>query len=243
MGIEEKHITVGAMEYFIRLSGTGSGKPLIVMEAGYGDHSGKWADLPQKLEETARVFTYDRAGLGKSGPPPAGPRTTREMVSELNQLLKKANLPPPYILVGHSYGGVNAQVFAAAYPKKVKGVVLLDSTPSDYRERFLPLMTEPFQYAYIKQFTLEGNHEEFMESLNQLKRTGFPRNILLTVVSAGKKDHYSPRAQSLWNIMQKETAAQSDCSTFIIAENSGHYIQSDEPDLAAEVVRQLAAQL
>ncbi|MRX57079.1 alpha/beta fold hydrolase, partial [Bacillus idriensis] len=104
----------------------------------------------------------------------------------------KLNIIPPYILVGHSFGGVNARLFASEYPENVCGLVLVDSTPEDYRERFLPTMSEAFQEAYNKQFVHEGNYEEFMQSLNQLKEDQKKLNIPLIVLSAGKKNHYSP---------------------------------------------------
>lgn len=99
------------------------------------------------------------------------------MVKELKELLSEAQIKPPYILVGHSFGGVNMRMFATEYPNEVSGLVLIDSTPEDYRERFLPTMSQNFQQAYNKQFVYEGNYDEFMESLKQLKETRQKLNV------------------------------------------------------------------
>ena len=123
------------------------------------------------------------------------------MVKELKELLSEAKIKPPYILVGHSFGGVNMRMFATEYPNEVCGLVLIDSTPEDYKERFLPTMSQDFQQAYNKQFVYEGNYDEFMESLKQLKDTRQKLNVPFIVLSAGKKAHYSMESQKLWNEM------------------------------------------
>lgn len=149
------------------------------------------------------MLVYDRAGLGKSERSP-NPRTSIEMVKELRELLKEINIQPPYILVGHSFGGVNTRIYTTEYPNEVCGLVLVDSTPEDYRERFLPTMSKEFQEAYNHQFIFEGTYNEFMESLQQLKKTTRKTDVPLIVLSAGQKTHYSKDSQELWNDMQKE---------------------------------------
>ncbi|MBM7095250.1 hypothetical protein JSY36_05730 [Bacillus sp. H-16] len=100
-------------------------------------------------------------------------------------------------------------------------------------------MPEEFQIAYKKQFVIEGNYEEFMESLNQVKKTEVKLDISLTVLAAGKKDHYSAGAQKLWNTLQHEMLTISSDSRFIMAENSGHYIHRDEPEVVVAAVREV----
>jgi pimeloyl-ACP methyl ester carboxylesterase len=130
-------------------------------------------------------------------------------------------------------------MFAAEYPNEVCGLVLIDSTPEDYRERFLPAMPQDFQQAYNNQFVYEGNYDEFMESLKQLKDTRQKLNVPLVVLSAGKKAHYSKESQKLWNEMQREILEISSYGELIIAENSAHYIQNDEPELVVCAIKKL----
>lgn len=223
---------------YAKLMGGNCGNPTIIMDAGYGDCSKAWDPVLEELSMLSRVFTYDRAGLGKSERSNS-PRTSREMVKELKQLLTVAAIAPPYLLVGHSFGGGNMRMYATEFPDEVCGLVLVDSTPEEYRERFLPSMPGDFQEAYNKQFVREGNYDEFMESLQQLKDTRRRLNVPLIVLSAGKKAHYSAESQALWNDMQRELLEISSQGEMVIAENSAHYIQRDEPEVIVNAVRKL----
>jgi pimeloyl-ACP methyl ester carboxylesterase len=78
----------------------------------------------------ARVCTYDRAGLGWSDAAPT-PRTSRQIVSDLHALLTNAEIKPPYVLVGHSFGGLNARLYTSQFPEEVAGMVLVDSAHED----------------------------------------------------------------------------------------------------------------
>lgn len=86
------------------------------------------------LSKQTQVCAYDRAGYGWSEPGPA-PRTTDQIVGELFDLLVEAAIPSPYVLVGHSFGGYNAQYFAKVYPRLTAGMVLVDSSHPEQSER------------------------------------------------------------------------------------------------------------
>src|SRR4051794_40019316 len=111
----------------MHLYASGAGNRTVLLEAGLGG----WApDLPPVHEELARksrVVTYDRAGYGWSDPGPA-PRTGMRITAELEALLRAAGEPGPYILAGHSFGGLLMLMFAQAHPDDVAGVVLIDSS-------------------------------------------------------------------------------------------------------------------
>jgi pimeloyl-ACP methyl ester carboxylesterase len=113
--------------YRLHINCTGSGSPTVVIEAGLSDWSASWSLVQLGVEKTTRVCTYDRAGLGYSTAGPL-PRNARQFAQELHTLLQRANVPGPYILVGHSIGGYTAIVFAHDYSGEVSGVVLVDST-------------------------------------------------------------------------------------------------------------------
>ncbi|CAM4049597.1 alpha/beta fold hydrolase [Mesobacillus zeae] len=235
---KEMFVQISDCKLYAKLLGKNNGKPTVVMDAGYGDFSKAWDSVIGDISMLTNVLIYDRAGLGKSETS-SNPRTSSEMVKELKELLMETEIKPPYILVGHSFGGVNMRMFATEYQNEVCGLVLVDSTPEDYRERFLPTMSQDFQQAYNKQFVYEGDYDEFMESLKQLKETKLKLNVPLIVLSAGKKAHYSKESQELWNEMQREILEISSYGELVIAENSAHYIQNDEPEVAVSAINKL----
>ena len=104
---------------------TGSGGPIVLLEAGFGATTWAWAKVQPLIAKTNRVCSYDRAGMGFS---PAGPmpRDGTAIVADLDALVKAAQLAPPYILVGHSAGGMTMRLFADARPRDIAGMVLVD---------------------------------------------------------------------------------------------------------------------
>jgi len=103
----------------------GQGSPTILLEAGLMSTVLSWSDLQRELSRSFRVVSYDRAGLGWSDLGPM-PRTADRIVDELHAMLERAAIPPPYVLVGHSFGGLTMPLFAARYPEEVAGMVLVD---------------------------------------------------------------------------------------------------------------------
>lgn len=109
----------------LHLLESGQGSPAILLEAGLMSTVLSWTELQRELSRSFRVVSYDRAGLGWSDLGPM-PRTADRIVGELHTLLERAAIPPPYVLVGHSFGGLTMPLFAARYPAEVAGMVLVD---------------------------------------------------------------------------------------------------------------------
>src|ERR1700694_1872382 len=107
---------------------SGSGSPTVILEGGYS-----WINEQPEIAKFTRACWYDRAGQGWSDPGPA-PRTATAMAGDLHDLLRVAAIPPPYVLVGASFGGFPVRVFAGKYPDEVAGVVLVDSSHEDQQE-------------------------------------------------------------------------------------------------------------
>lgn len=108
----------------------GSGSPPVVFLHGLGDYSFDWALIQPRVAEKTKACAYDRPAQAWSqpGPPPRGIKTSAH---ELHLLLQRSNIDGPYILVGHSWGGLIARMYANEYPKEVAGMVLVDSTHED----------------------------------------------------------------------------------------------------------------
>ncbi|HTP64444.1 MAG TPA: alpha/beta hydrolase [Geobacteraceae bacterium] len=112
----------------------GSGSPSIVLESGLGGMSSGWGWVQAELAGFCRVVSYDRAGLGWSGPDPS-PKTAALAARRLRSLLSRCRIQPPFVLVGHSMGGLFARVFASLFPDETAGMVLLDAVHPDQHLR------------------------------------------------------------------------------------------------------------
>jgi pimeloyl-ACP methyl ester carboxylesterase len=124
-------VDIGGYRLHIDVRGSG---PTVVLEGGTWVPGAAWAHIQRELASTARVVTYDRAGLGWSDRSPK-PRTADVMADELHELLVRAEVPAPYVLVGHSFGGTVVRVFAHRHPGLVAGIVLLDGAHEDQFRR------------------------------------------------------------------------------------------------------------
>lgn len=125
-------VDVGGFDMHIQCMGQGS--PTVILEAASNEFSVQWASVQPRVAMYSRVCTYDRAGLGWSARG-SKPRTSAHMVKELHTLLQNANEPGPYVMVGHSFGGLNSRLYSHQYPDEVKGMVLVDSAHEDQHQK------------------------------------------------------------------------------------------------------------
>jgi len=124
-------IDVGGYRLHLYCTGTARpGSPTVILDSGLNETSLGWSKVQPGVASFTRVCSYDRAGYGWSDTSPL-PRTARNMVTELHTLLAKAGVPGPYVLVGHSYGGLLMQLYTYTYPQQVAGLVLVESVHAD----------------------------------------------------------------------------------------------------------------
>src|SRR5947207_10941055 len=141
-------VDVGGRRLYVQCSGSGS--PTVVLVSGLAETSVYWGGwIAPAVAQNTTVCAYDRAGQGWSDPP-ASPQDGAAVATDLHTLLANAQIPGPYVLVGHSTGGAYARVFAARYPDQVAGMVFLDSQPN---EAFTGLPDFPSQYSIIRRAT------------------------------------------------------------------------------------------
>lgn len=131
---QEKSVTVNGNKYNVFVKGVENRKentPVIIFENGMGVDLGNWKKITDRVSSFARVFAYDRAGIGKSDKIYQMP-TAKFVAENLHDLLKALKIAPPYLLVGHSLGGVYVRSFAGFYPNEISGLVFID--PADFTE-------------------------------------------------------------------------------------------------------------
>lgn len=133
-----KLVDVGGHRLHIYCTGQRSaGSPTVVFEGGLGASSIMWSMVQQGVSAHTRACSYDRAGYGWSEPGPQ-PRTATQIVTELHTMLQQAGEQPPYVLVGHSFGGIIIRLYASKYPADISGLVLVDARHEDFFQRMPP---------------------------------------------------------------------------------------------------------
>ena len=227
-------ISIGSRRLYAEWSGAGA--PVIVLDSGgtgAGCWHGAWGPIWNELAALSLVCRYDRANTGRSDPAPA-PRTGQDMLADLRLMLSAAGFPPPYLLVGHSFGGLVMQLFARRHPDEVAGLVLIDSVHPDQVERFYALSQSAGdnELAEIKE-ALVGI--DWHASVAQVRQAPALAEMPLVVITRGRP---TP-AGEVWNELQASLAAQLPSSRHIIAHHSGHAIQFDEPQVVIAAIESL----
>jgi pimeloyl-ACP methyl ester carboxylesterase len=227
-------LVVGGEDLHVETLGTSG--PTIVFEAGLGNDSTTWKLVAGPIATFARVVLYDRPGLGQSSPlkDKNAAITAIEVATRLHALLGVADIPPPYILVGHSLGGLYVQMFARKYPRELSGVVLLESSspdaPSQLKTR---AKLEPGTTAYLEE-------EGIPESNIQVKNGGPFPSVPLAVVAATDHGPYFREWEPTLMRLQQQLAGLSAHGKLVVAQGSGHDVQMDRPQTVIGVVREMA---
>ena len=284
---------------------TGRGSPAVILLHGLGDYSFDWARVQPRVANSARTCSYDRAGgaWSSSGRPPRGPKATAQ---ELHALLGRAGVKPPYVLVGHSWGGLIARMYAHSYPRDVAGVVLVDSThedeylwingkvvrplqmsemdwealtkprprpaaaqpapttpppeptmapppphleppfdklPADAQKLRLWAMSIPWNEERFKGGDVQDFRSDFLEVHQALGGEHPLGNIPVMVLSktpAPEEDYTQEQVE--WNRgLQDKLAGESSNSLHLVAKNSGHHIQLEDPGLVSDAIQGVLA--
>jgi len=198
------------------------------------------------VADFARVVVYDRAGLGRSEAGPL-PRTSGRIVGELRVALARAGVAPPYVLVGHSFGGQNMRLYASQHPEDIAGLVLVDALHPNLTRRFAAILTPP-EWAHFLGGR-ERNHEgvDLAASAAEMASAAPPPAVPLVVRARG----IAPLAadfppawpiaalEVVWQELQGQLATGSPDGMLWRAARSGHYIQRDEPDLVVAAIRRV----
>lgn len=229
-----------------------SGKsPTVVLESGLGDDMTSWEPIITELESFSRVFAYNRAGFSGSSSKNKI-RNGKVIVNELRALLKRAELTPPYVLVGHSLGGTYMELYAKMYPSEVSGVVLVDPNSSKYPQACKiqklefcdPPSGMPAWATLFYPSAVEGEINGFVTTHEQVNEIEDFPSVPLAVISATNKGKGSTnnekKANELYVKMHKALSEMSLTSKFTTCDTCSHYIQQDDPNLVISAIKWVA---
>jgi pimeloyl-ACP methyl ester carboxylesterase len=226
----------------VRLEGHG---PLtVVFEAGLGDTLDVWSLVQAQLDGCARTVAYNRAGyLGSD--PASGPRDSVTIVAELRGELRSRNIEPPYVLVGHSLGGLYMQYFARNFPTETAGLLLLDSThwnqglalDADANTAYTRRTTVTLFMPWIMRRELSDSSAAGEQVHSSPQAHGVP-TIVLSATRSAQPLAASAQVHELQ--LQDDIAADFPGSAHERVDDAGHYIQRDRPEVVVEAVRRLA---
>jgi len=218
---------------------SGAGRPVIVLLNGAGCPLMSWYKLHPAIEGFGTAFAYSRPGIGKSSRATA-PQTGDVVIATLRKLLAAQHLEPPYILVGHSLGGLYANLFARLFPREIAAVVLLEATaPEDVAlmETHQGLVQRALKAAFslVDVLRRRGKHGEIeciADTVRQIADAGDFPSVPLIVVTGSKMPPswlISPIAVRARNENQRALCAMSPHGRQILATRSGHFPQLSEP--------------
>ena len=280
-------VDIGGRSLYLECRGQGS--PTVILEAGLLGRSDIWSRDTKEPEGTrtmvlpgvaafTRVCAYDRPGtigevnpdLDPDGPlffpsrsdPVPQPRTVRDMVADLHALLRGADVPGPYILVGHSGGGLVVRLYASTYPDEVVGMVLVDATPEDvwlrFQEALTPAQWDEFEALTVTNRELQEAYPEVERlwtapladdastlQVRQAQMEGPLRPMPLVVLSHGIPfaapftGWPSDTMEGIMLALQEGLAQLVPNARHIMATDSGHNIHQDQPELVIAAVRQV----
>src|ERR1043165_1357850 len=243
LSVQTQDIDVGGHKLRLKIAGTGT--PTVVLEYGLGGSINDWNDVFPEVARFTRVVAYDRAGYGKSEPGPE-PRSQTRIATELHTLLQRAQIAPPYILVGHSLGGANIRAFAYLFKDEVAGLVFVDPfnvnifTSQSEKEREAAMAQ---QEAALKDAPAGVQAEwKFLKSENQnnfpeVRSFGAPPDVPMMVLVAGRGR--PPRWVKSQLAEYGPWVAEATEGGLVVTPESRHSMPTDDPALVISAIRRV----
>ncbi|MDI1428805.1 alpha/beta fold hydrolase [Polyangium sorediatum] len=229
----------------------GEGVPTVVLDSGLGLDGSAWADVQPEVGRFTRVCAYDRAGRGYSSAAPK-PHSNRQMAHELGVLLDRAGQRGPYVLVGHSMGGMNVRLFASEHADRVAGMVLVDAVGDEQPSRYWALMPDAAMAEMRDMLDKlpEGlDFDTFVAGFADMRAASRSMgDVPLVVLTHGREDPPPPQVSSAeqtmkirvaWQEMQTDLAKLSTNAVHVTAPKSGHNMQWEAPRLVVGAIHQV----
>ncbi len=223
----------------------GQGSPAVIFEGGFGTGIASWSTVQKDVAAFSQTVSYDRAGLGQSDPGPK-PRSAKQIATELHAALQKSGIKPPYVMVGHSFGGIYVRVFADMYPNEVVGMVLIDPSQESFNDWLSKNQPDRLKAAESNIAKAgEGVQAEFAAvdtSYSQARMAKVPAGIPVTLITATEDESMPAEARKVWIEKHKEWLATVPGGKHIVVEKATHFIHAQQPGLVIEAIKQVSKQ-
>ncbi len=235
----------------------GTAKPVVVFITGLGPTMDDFQEVQTKISKYAKTICYDRAGIGKSESF-NNERNLENISVELKELVEKIGLDKPFVLVGHSRGGLIARYFVSKYPEKVCGLILIDPAIPEHKWKKRELRTETEKVEFDKFYnSFCSDSVNYTATIrNEFKNTfttdsalvegkGFPLTIPITLIGSNKitKDKYSKEENRIKVEFLKSYLKINPQIKLILTNKSGHFIHDDEPKLVTKEIVAIISKL
>lgn len=240
------NVAVGSLSLHIVCRG--QGRPVVVLDSGLANDARVWSVVAAGVAQTSTVCAYDRAGLGASSAAPR-PHTNRMMADELSALLRNAELPRPYVFVGHSMGGVNIRLLAQADPDAVAGMVLVDAMSESQAKDYWSLIpqTDMDGFRIGLQNLPEGmDFETLSKGLTEVATTKPLGAKPLVVLShdiedapPGAPPETAARLRFAWQRMQQNLSLLSSNRAYVVVTGTRHAIHQERPQVVVVAIREV----
>lgn len=219
----------------------GLGSPTVVFNSN--TDMDWWLKVLPEVAKFTTVFADNRPGRGSSKPA-MGQNTGRRVVERLHRLLEETGQHPPYVLVGHSYSGLFTNLFARTYPDEVVGVVFVDATHPDQEDWWH--RHRPIESLITHEFAKATHNWEvfaFDKVADDIEAAGPFPDVPVIVITAGQKWILDTQAwRDQWMRFQQDLASLSPQGKQIIATESGHFIQDQQPEIVISAIREIVEQ-
>jgi pimeloyl-ACP methyl ester carboxylesterase len=247
------------------LNCAGSGSPTVILEAGAGGGASAWIQVQAEIATFARVCSYDRANIpGGASDPAQKPRTAGDVVADLHAALAAAGVPGPFVLVGHSDGGLFVRLYASLYPDEVAGMVLVDAVSESLEDAEAALLEELFTPEQLSQYQaaleqqanapfiarVDDEQVDIAASYAEMRaaRSDSPlRPMPLFVLTHGVPSPPAPEEpppiardrERIWQQLQDELALLVPNAKHLVVRDSGHVIQQERPEVVIDAILQV----
>lgn len=206
----------------------GAGDVTVVFESGLGDDWTPWKRVAREVAEHAQVFAYSRPGYGDSDPS-SDPRTATQIVADLRTLLEVQGHAPPYVLVGHSFGGATMELFAKQHPEEVIGLVLVDPRHRDLSDACEDAGAEGCTIAASALASLPkvqiAEIAGFASVSDEIEAAGTFGDHPVRVLTATRHRGFDREAEALWVSLLGSLADEAEDGEQIVFARAGHYLQ------------------